>query len=97
MRRTLSSLAVTALLLALCLAAEAQQQAGKIYRIGLLVSGTPASAADSIGAFRQGLQELGYVEGRNIALEYRYAEGKVERLPTLASELIGLKVHIIVA
>jgi putative ABC transport system substrate-binding protein len=78
------------------LAAEAQQ-AGKIDRIGYL---TPSSAGDTPHlreAFRQGLRDLGYVEGRNVVIEYRSAEGKVERLPALAAELVALKVDVILA
>ena len=83
-------------LLAAPLAAEAQQ-AGKVYRVGILV--TPAS--DPGGArrwrFADGLRELGYVEGQNIAIEYRSSEGRYERLPALAAELVRLKVDVIVA
>ena len=70
------------MLFALCLSAQAQQP-GKIPRIGFLVSGFPSSAARRIQAFQQGLRELGYVEGKNIVIEYRYAEGKPETLPEL--------------
>ena len=82
--------------LAAPLAAEAQ--AGKIARIGFL---SPGSASDPrmplrLGAFRQGLRELGYVEGQNIAIESRWAEGKYDRLPGLAAELVRLKVDVIV-
>ncbi|MSP38543.1 MAG: ABC transporter substrate-binding protein [Deltaproteobacteria bacterium] len=72
------------------------QQSKKIPRIGLLYAGSPSTQADRIGAFRQGLRELGYVEGKNIIVEYRYAEGKFDRLPALADELVRLKVDIIV-
>jgi putative ABC transport system substrate-binding protein len=76
------------------LAAEAQQ-AAKIARIGYLA---PALAAGPVlEAFRQGLRDLGYVEGRNLVIEYRAAEGKFERLPALAAELVALKVDVIVA
>jgi len=81
-------------LLATPLAAEAQQ-AEKVYRIGFLSPGPGPSS--STEAFRQGLRELGYVEGRNLSIEYRWAAGKVERLPELAKELVLLKVNIIVA
>ena len=76
------------------LAAEAQQQ-GKVPRIGIL---TPASEASTPlwEAFRQGLRELGYVEGKNIVLEYRFAAGQNERLPALAAELVRLKVDLLV-
>src|SRR5882762_3779733 len=77
------------------LAAEAQQ-AGKIDRIGYL-SPSPAAANPLSEAFRQGLRDLGYVEGRNLVIEYRDAEGKSERFPALAAELVALKVDVIVA
>ena len=75
--------------------AEAQQPT-KVPRIGLLRSGSAASHASSQEAFRQGLRELGYEEAKNILIEYRYAEGKSERWPALANELVRLKVDIIV-
>jgi putative ABC transport system substrate-binding protein len=79
------------------LAAEAQQT-GKVARIGVLEhGGSPTSKSGPIDAFRQGLRDLGYVEGQNIVIEYRYAEGKAERLPDLAAELLRLKVDVIVA
>ncbi len=81
-------------LLATPLAVNAQQT-GKVYRIGFLSPGPGPSS--STEAFRQGLRELGYVEGRNFIIEYRWAAGKVERLPELAKELVLLKVNIIVA
>ena len=76
------------------LAAEAQQ-AAKVARIGYL---SPNLAANPHlrEAFRQGLRDLGYVEGRNVVIEYRDAEGKLERLPALAAELVALKVDVIV-
>jgi putative ABC transport system substrate-binding protein len=77
------------------LAAEAQQ-AGKVYRVGLLWE-SPAVFPDAIEAFRQGLRDLGYVEGRTIAIEYRWTEGKPERMRELAEELVRLKVDVIVA
>ncbi len=75
------------------LAAEAQQ-AAKIVRIGYLDLAAPPQRRE---AFRHGLRDLGYVEGRNVVIEYRSAEGKPERLPTLAAELVALKVDVIVA
>ncbi len=75
--------------------AEAQQPA-RIPRIGILIAPSASSNSARVEAFRQRLRELGYVEGKNIVIEYRYAEGKVERLPDLAAELVRLKVDVIV-
>ena len=72
------------------------QQPGKIARIGFLGSATAAGSAKSVDAFRAGLRDLGYVEGRNIVLEFRWAEGKYDRLPDLVADLIGLNVDVIV-
>jgi putative ABC transport system substrate-binding protein len=72
------------------------QQTNKVPRIGVLRSGSPASTASELDAFRQGLRELGYEEGKNIITDYRYAEGKSERWPALAGELVRLKVDILV-
>src|SRR5437870_13672000 len=80
-------------LLAAPLAAEAQQ-APKVPRIGYLASNLESSRR-SLEAFLQGLRDLGYVEGRNVVIEYRDAEGKLERLPVLAAELVALKVDVI--
>ena len=82
-------------LLAAPLAAEAQQ-AERVYRIGFLSGQSPTDLARQLETFRQRLRELGYVEGRNVAIEYRFAEGRPERLPALAAELVRLKVDIIV-
>ena len=73
------------------------QQPKKVSRIGYLSSFDPASESGRIEAIRLALRELGYIEGQNIAIEYRYAEGKRERMPELAAELVRLKVDIIVA
>src|SRR3954471_16228727 len=77
------------------LAARAQQ-AGKVPKVGMLMPVSPAAAASNVEAFRQGLRERGYVEQQNIALEYRYADGKIEPLAELASELVRLRVDVIV-
>jgi putative ABC transport system substrate-binding protein len=82
-------------LLAAPLAAEAQQ-AAKIARIGFLGNSTTA-LGHLRDAFLQGMRDLGYVEGRNLVIEYRYAEGQLERFPALAAELVALKVDVIVA
>jgi putative tryptophan/tyrosine transport system substrate-binding protein len=76
------------------LAARAQQKSMPV--IGLLGFGPPDPGASSVAAFRQGLRELGYIENRNIRIEYRWAEGKPERFPDLAAELVALKVDVIV-
>src|SRR5712692_9170333 len=76
-------------------AAEAQQ-AAKIARIGYLTD-SPATSPHLREAFLQGLRDVGYVEGRNLMIDYRSAEGKLERLPVLAAELVALKVDVIVA
>jgi putative tryptophan/tyrosine transport system substrate-binding protein len=72
------------------------QQAGKVYRIGFLGNSTAALEANLVGPFREGLRDLGYVEGQNILIEYRWAEGDYERFPALIAELIALKVDVIV-
>ena len=82
-------------LLAAPVAAEAQP-AGKLYRIGVLEVVPVASNAANLSAFRQGLRELGYVEGQNFVIEYRSADGRAERFPDLAIELIRLNVDVIV-
>jgi ABC-type uncharacterized transport system substrate-binding protein len=72
------------------------QQAGKVWKIGVLVSTTRALNASREDNLWQGLRQLGYVEGRNVALEYRYADGQLNRLPQLAAELVGLNVDVLV-
>jgi putative tryptophan/tyrosine transport system substrate-binding protein len=95
MSKKFLGLTLGALLFALCLPVSAQQP-GKIYRVGRL-SGALPSSTFSINALRRDLRELGYVEGKNISFELRYAEEKPERLPALADELVRLKVDVIVA
>jgi putative ABC transport system substrate-binding protein len=72
------------------------QQGGKAYRIGILETTPAAQNAANLNALRKGLQNLGYVEGRNLVIEYRSADGRAERFPDLASELVRLKVDLIV-
>ncbi len=86
---------VVVLILAFFHLSEAQQPK-KVPRIGFLGGTAPSTVAARVEAFRQGLRELGYVEGKNIVIEYRYAEGKLDRLPALAAELVRLKVDVIV-
>ena len=93
MNKKICLLALCAMLFALCFSAEAQQPA-KVPRTGLLRPGSPPDAF--VEAFRQGLRDLGYVEGTNIVVEYRWAEGKNERLPDLAADLVRLGVNVIV-
>ena len=75
--------------------AEAQPTK-KVPRIGYLVAGSSSSEAPRLKAFREGLNQLGYVEGQNIIIEYRYGEGRPARLPDLAADLVRLKVDVIV-
>ena len=88
------ALAIGNILLAVGFLAEAQQPA-KIIRIGYLSAGDPTSRGYRIDAFRDGLKELGYIEGKNILIEYRFAQTDPERLPELARELVALKVDVI--
>jgi putative ABC transport system substrate-binding protein len=90
---------IVILLLGLTLASitlAGAQQPKKVARIGYLTGATPDGQSARIEAFRQGLRELGYVEGKNIVIEYRYAEQNLDRLPALAAELVRLKVDVIV-
>jgi putative ABC transport system substrate-binding protein len=93
-RRTFIGVIAGGLLVA-PLVAEAQQ-AAKVPRIGFLGNSTAALEANLVGPFREGLRDLGYVEGRNILIEYRWAEGQYERFPALIAELVALKVDVIV-
>jgi putative ABC transport system substrate-binding protein len=95
MRRNVIRLALSAMLFAICVSAEAQQPT-RVPRIGYLI-GSLSAAAVSTEAFRQGLRELGYVEGKNIIVEWRSDEGKRDRQRALVAELLGLKVDVIVA
>jgi ABC-type uncharacterized transport system substrate-binding protein len=86
--------ALCATLFALCSSAEAQQT-GKLYRIGYLSLAKTVADSALVESVRLALRELGYVEGQNVAIEYRYAEGRIDQFPALARELVGLKVDII--
>ena len=94
-RAAVLSILVAVMMLALGVTAEAQQPK-KVFRIGYLSNTDPASESARSEAIRLALRELGYIEGQNIATEYRYTEGKEDRLPELAAELVRLKVDIIV-
>src|SRR3990172_9680290 len=95
MRKNIIGFALGATLLALSFPSAAQQ-AKKIPRIGFLGGGSPSTHKVVLDAFRQGVRELGYIEGQNIAIEYRYADGKSERLADLAAELVRLRLDVIV-
>ena len=84
-------------MLAGCAAKAEAQQAKKVPRIGFLSSRSPDAEKSRLVAFQQGLRELGYLEGKNILIEYRYAGGELDRLPDLAAELVRLKVDVLVA
>jgi putative ABC transport system substrate-binding protein len=95
MKQKFIGIALCAMLFTLSLPAQAQQTA-RIHRIGILSPSSGSFFSARVETFRQRLRQLGYVEGKNIVIEYRYAEGKPERLPDLAAELVRLKVDIIV-
>jgi ABC-type uncharacterized transport system substrate-binding protein len=97
MRKTILRVALGTIVLAFCSSAEAQES-GKIPRIGYVrVVGVPSIPGPNVEAFRQGLQDLGYVEKKNILIEFRYAEGKRDRVPSLVAELMRLKVDILIS
>jgi putative tryptophan/tyrosine transport system substrate-binding protein len=95
MKRKITVVTLCTILLALCPFAEAQQP-GKVFRIGFLDSSTASSSTLLVDAFRQELSKLGLTEGKNITIEYRYAEGERDRFPELAAEMVRLKVDLIV-
>ena len=95
MRKNIFGLALSTLLFALCLSADAQQTK-RVHRIAILSSSHTSSKSINVQAFRQTLHELGYMEGKNIDIQHRNAEGKPERLSELAAELVRLKVEVIV-
>jgi putative tryptophan/tyrosine transport system substrate-binding protein len=97
MKKKIMILTLCAMLLTFSMSAQAQQPARKVPRIGILGAASTSNFAGRIEAFRQGLRDLGYVEGKNISIEYRWAEGKLERLPALAGELVGLNVDVLVS
>jgi len=93
--RIIAELLLLGVLLFPCVSALAQQPTGKPL-IGFLSSSTPASMSVRVEAFKQGLRELGYTDGENLAVEYHYSEGKVDRLNQLAAEIVARKVSVIV-
>ena len=95
-KKTLWLLLIVAVQFNVGMVAQAQQPK-KVPRIGYLLDGSSSSAADRVDTFRDGLRDLGYVEGKNIVIDYRYAEGRFDRFPELAAELVRLKVYVIVA
>jgi putative tryptophan/tyrosine transport system substrate-binding protein len=94
MKRRITILSLCAMLFALSFPTNAQQPT-KVSRIGFLSAPSPSAVSARAEAFRQGLHDLGHVEGQDIAIEYRYAEGKLDRFPALAAELVRLKVDVI--
>jgi putative ABC transport system substrate-binding protein len=95
MKQKITVLTLSAMLFALCGSVHAQQ-IGKIFRIGFLDSSNASGMAGLLGAFQQELRKLGWIEGQNIAIEYRFSELKAERLPELAADLVRLNVDLIV-
>src|SRR5262249_46732940 len=93
MNKQVDWLAILALLVSTF--AEAQEPA-KVHRMGMLISGSASTDKSYIDAFHRGLRELGYVEGKNVLIEYRYGEGQRERYPALAAEMVRLKPEVIV-
>src|SRR5215510_12715391 len=95
MKKAAVPILVAVILLTVAVVTEAQQPT-KVSRIGYLSAVDPATDSARAGGLRLTLRELGYIEGQNIAIEYRFAEGKIDRAPELAAELVRLKVDIIV-
>ena len=96
MKKKIPVVTLCILLFALCVPVSAQQ-AGKVFRMGFLDAGTASGSAVMVNEFWQELSKLGWIEGKNISMEYRFAEQKFERLPELAAELVRLKVDLILA
>src|SRR3990172_7579523 len=95
-RRKWAGFVVLTLAFALCGAVAEPQQAGKIFRIGYLDNSTAAGSAVLVKAFLHELSKLGWIEGKNFTIEYRFGEQKPERMPELAADLVRLKVDLIV-
>ena len=96
MKKRIAILTLSVMLFALCRSAEAQQPT-KISRTGRLAIASQSAESACIEAFRNGMRDLGYVEGKNIVVEWRFADGKLDRLPAQAAELVRLKLEIIVS
>ena len=92
MKKKITALTLSAMLFALCVPAHAQQ---RVALIGYLTTQPAALDSDRKQEIRRALQVLGYIDGQNISMEYRSAEGKLDRLPGLAAELVNLKVNVI--
>jgi putative ABC transport system substrate-binding protein len=95
--KTLAAATLALSLLLPAAVAEAQKATPKVHRIGILMQTTPGAAAHIVEAFTGGLRELGHLEGRDVVFEYRWAEGRIERFPDLAGELVRTRVDLIVA
>src|SRR5215470_8707039 len=95
MKKNIIGFALSAIFLALSMCAEAQQT-GKVFRIGFLDASNASGMAVLVDTFRKELSKLGWNEGKNITIEYRFAEQKLERVPELAADLVRLKVDLIV-
>src|SRR3954470_8450129 len=97
MRRREFIAGISGVAVALPLAARAQQPAGRVYRVGYFAITSRERALHLMKAFEEGLRSLGYRIGENVVIEYRFADGKMERLPALATDLVGLGVDVIVS
>jgi len=95
--KRLASALVFAIAIALCTSSSDAQQAGKVFRVGILGLGSAGTMQDRLGVFRETLRDLGYQEGKNLVIESRFAHGAYDRLPVLASELARLKVDVFLA
>src|SRR2546426_349752 len=94
--RKLAGIVALVVTFAMCAVVAQAQQQGKVARIGYISSTSLSAESSRLDGFRQVLRELGHVEGKNIVIEYRFAEGNSDRLPTLAAELVRIKVDVIV-